>query len=397
MIASWWERFPGRLEMELAALDAAGIRYVLDEDARRDGVIQLRIDLEVGGQRHALLAVYPDCYPYTRVEVRAEDLTLNHHQHPFAKNICLIGRATANWLPRETLAHHLMTRFPIAIATGNSDDRAMALGREEEQAEPFSDYYTYESGSIVLIDGSWEIDPAVTSGKLRIGVERLDPLLRGVVLEVRDDAGNRLAGIDETLAKRYSQVLLGSWVRCPHPVNEGDPNQFRTALKSMCAQFVAPRPHGDGSHRLSIVGVLFPEETGWREVGDGWVFHVHAKSPKIPNPRREAQYFARPGRAGQQDLQQRVPELACLAQCKIAVIGLGGIGAPSALEFARAGVGELHLLDHDDVDPGTAVRWPRGFQAAGLLKTVALEQVVSADYPYTRVVTYPRRLGGAVF
>lgn len=165
----------------------------------------------------------------------------------------------------------------------------------------------------------------------------------------------------------------------------------------MAPQFTPPQRDGDGTHRLGITGVLFPEETAWRRLGDGWVFHVHAKSPKIQSPRREGMYFARAGRAGRQDLAQRVPELLNLSQRTIAVVGLGGIGAPSALEFARAGTGELRVLDHDVVEPGTGVRWPRGFQAAGLPKTVALEQLITAEYPYTKVVPYLHRIGGARF
>lgn len=105
--------------------------------------------------------------------------------------------------------------------------------------------------------------------------------------------------------------------------------------------------------------------------------------------------FARGGRAGRHDLQQRVPELAPLNQAIVAVFGLGCIGAPSVLELARAGVNELRLCDPDIVDPGTIVRWPLGFSAVGRAKIEVLSEFIGRNYPYTQVTGQPFRLGTA--
>lgn len=39
-----------------------------------------------------------------------------------------------------------------------------------------------------------------------------------------------------------------------------------------------------------------------------------------------------------------------LAQSRVLIVGLGGLGSPAALYLAAAGVGELHLADFDSVD-----------------------------------------------
>lgn len=39
-----------------------------------------------------------------------------------------------------------------------------------------------------------------------------------------------------------------------------------------------------------------------------------------------------------------------LKQCRVLIVGLGGLGSPVALYLAAAGVGELHLADFDTVD-----------------------------------------------
>lgn len=105
-------------------------------------------------------------------------------------------------------------------------------------------------------------------------------------------------------------------------------------------------------------------------------------------------YLARAGRAGADDILVRTPELRVLREKTLCVFGLGCLGAPSTLEFARAGVGELRIVDHDFVDPGTAGRWPLGLSACGLPKAKVLEEFISRNYPSTRVMPVVHLIGG---
>jgi molybdopterin/thiamine biosynthesis adenylyltransferase len=79
----------------------------------------------------------------------------------------------------------------------------------------------------------------------------------------------------------------------------------------------------------------------------------------------------------------------------VSIFGLGCEGSPSALEFARAGIGGLRLLDHDVVDPATTVRWQFGLAAAGLLKAATLHQIIAVNYPYVSVSHDVHRIGVA--
>lgn len=97
-------------------------------------------------------------------------------------------------------------------------------------------------------------------------------------------------------------------------------------------------------------------------------------------------YFTRQGRTGPGDLAARTPELRGMQQKTIAVFGLGCLGAPSALEFARTDIGAIRLLDHDIVDPATSGRWPFGLDAAGLYKVNVIADFLGKNYPATRVV-----------
>ncbi|MDP9364054.1 MAG: ThiF family adenylyltransferase [Chloroflexota bacterium] len=389
MLPSWWERWPGRLEFELGELERVGVPYERDEAAFQAGVVQLVVHPEVDGERLRLLAVFPHSYPDFRVEVYADDLGLAHHQHPFAKNLCLVGRDTGNWRPSYTLAKVLTEQLPTVLRTGRSGDVAAVEGLEEQQAEPFGDYYPYDYPAILSVDGAWALDPAVQRGELLIGIEEIAPTIRGVVLEVRDDSGQRLVSADEALHRRYPQThrLTGRWLRVNEPIREADPKRFWETIGRHDPWVTGLRWQHVGRQGIGVVGAVFPDETGWRRTGDGWVFAVRVE--------RGPHYFARTGHVGRQDLAARVPELALLAECKVAVIGLGALGMASALAFARAGVAKIRALDFDIVDPGTSPRWPFGLGAAGLPKTAVLERFLAQRYPYTNVKPYFHRIGAA--
>src|SRR6266705_1979637 len=95
----------------------------------------------------------------------------------------------------------------------------------------------------------------------------------------------------------------------------------------------------------------------------------------------QSSILIRANRYGEKDRQVRAPELNCLASRSVGVFGLGCVGAPSAMELARAGVSRLWLVDRDMVDPATALRWPLGITAAGIPKSHALAEFIHSNYP----------------
>ncbi|MEX2170827.1 MAG: hypothetical protein WD851_16035, partial [Pirellulales bacterium] len=68
----WWERFPDRLDREIASLESHGIAYKRDEPAWRQDqlVLELAVTL-LGREAIHLVAHYPHTFPYTRFEVVA--------------------------------------------------------------------------------------------------------------------------------------------------------------------------------------------------------------------------------------------------------------------------------------------------------------------------------------
>lgn len=393
----WFERWPERLQAELEALRQAGIEFEVDEDARRCGVIRLTLQATTQGDLLRLVATFPDLYPYFRFELQAPDLeALPHHLHPFAKTLCVIPRPSVYWRTSDTLARFIAERVPRALDAGRADDADEVADLEVQQAEPFSDYYQYAPGPIVIVDSAWAIPPDERAGTFEIGL--LSPIhagiVRGVILRMRSDEGRELVRTPEESASLTTQVVTGRWCRAEAPLSINDAKSFFEELERRDPDKRVPPARKIGDVSVQVRAVLFPEEVGWRTVGAGWVFAVRARKQGTGKRRRPAQYYlVRAGRGGRDDWAARAPSLRGLRDHTIALCGLGAVGAPLALELARAGVGKLRLLDYDHVDPGSSVRWPLGLAAAGFPKTHALKSAIRAHYPHTQVEEFLHRLG----
>lgn len=70
---------------------------------------------------------------------------------------------------------------------------------------------------------------------------------------------------------------------------------------------------------------------------------------------------------------------------RVAVCGLGGLGSNVAVALARAGVGHLHLIDFDAVEPTNLNRQQYTVDQVGVAKAHALRANIAAINPYCDV------------
>lgn len=403
-VEGWWEIWPERLEFELEALRSLGLEPVVDERARAVGQIIIRFEHSAGGQSAAFAAVFPYGYPRLPFELYAPDLRLGHHQNPFAGNLCLLARPGEDWRPSDYVARFLVDQLPAVVAAGRATDAGEVDAVEEHQAEPVSVYYEHADGSLVLVDSSWTL-PSAASGSLELRAERIDPF-RAAVVEIRTAGAAPIVALDQIHA-RFTAQIRGRWFRVDRPILEATPAGLLAALAALHPDAARPVWTALEQVEIDVIGVVFPEEIGWRTAGDGWVFVVRARRAGSREARRRAGdrrtrvaspavSLARAGRYGTSDMLARIPVLAPLRDQMISVLGLGGLGAPSALEFARAGIGRLGLLDGDTLEAGNGVRWPAGLTAAGWGKAPAIHDLIRRDWPLTQTRFARWRLGTAV-
>ena len=78
-----------------------------------------------------------------------------------------------------------------------------------------------------------------------------------------------------------------------------------------------------------------------------------------------------------------------LANARVAVFGLGGVGGEAVLALARSGIGHLDLIDHDDVSSSNLNRQAVAYvDTIGRPKTQVMEQLVHRINPDCDVVTH---------
>ena len=138
-----------------------------------------------------------------------------------------------------------------------------------------------------------------------------------------------------------------------------------------------------------------PERTlgGWKE-GQGFLAHRREFNEGSPGPPHVS--LARGERVDEQEILVRLPVASALRAKKVLLVGCGAIGSFAALDLARAGVGNLALLDRDYVQPGNSLRWPLGRTAWGVEKSLALCDFIERNYPWTKMSHIYIHLGGAI-
>lgn len=80
------------------------------------------------------------------------------------------------------------------------------------------------------------------------------------------------------------------------------------------------------------------------------------------------------------------------ASATVAICGLGGLGSNIAIALARAGVGELILIDYDKVDITNLHRQQYKPVQIGMNKTDALKDNLLEIAPYINIKTHPVRI-----
>jgi molybdopterin/thiamine biosynthesis adenylyltransferase len=402
MQKAWWIRHKGRLGYELKKLKEAGYLYSLDREwfqNNGNGLIHLeKIQEPYPGLK--LNVYFSDTHPFFRFEVTAPTLDLDLHQNPFTKGLCLLGRAAEQWFSDDTIANVLDKQLGNTIEAGETKDGDSVAEKEDDQAEPYSDMYSYPPRHMIMTDNSFDIPDHILHGTLLIGLKGTFKRLTGIVYKVHDEQGELVDHTNPRLEENgpnfgYNKTMRARWVRLPAPVKTNNPEEFfKEAIGHLPSK---RRPLQNGKYNGKIVEILavyFPEEISRRHKGWGWTFCVRTSELKKGRLITLSYNMIRPGYIGQSDIMKRSSSLSNLKGKKIALFGLGCLGATSAIDFARCGIGRIDVLEYDYVDPCTIPRWTLGFDVVGELKTSAIENYIKTNYPFTEIHVFPIRLGG---
>ena len=387
---AWFEDAPDRLQQELAALEAAGIAFVQNETARdQHGIIEIDVTVQVGNVSQRLVATYPDEFPYFKPLVHGPDVGFIHHFNPDTGEYCLLETGHGAWAPSDTLAWLLTEQLEKLVAVNAPRvDLAEARELEAPQAEPFSCYLTPQNPSEhVIVDGALDRN-GVKSGWARLQYTSEDPL-RGHIIELLDENRNALSGPvrpPTVVGPNLGQVPI-PWVQLSEAPRETSPEEWWAAAAALNPNVnsswvgMPGRPSITVAKALQFVLVGFPEEEAHRHLGQGWAVLVRFREKR--NKPWRALRMIRVERAGHLDLFDREPRLRNMADSKILLAGLGGLGGQVANLLACMVPDRLTMIDGDVASAATAVRNVGAFATAGSPKVQVAFNAVHGTQPYT--------------
>ncbi|TAK37640.1 MAG: hypothetical protein EPO30_10410 [Lysobacteraceae bacterium] len=398
----WDSHFPGLMAWELERLRKRARAVEIDQPKLAKGLLVVRFEWPFGESFLALEASFPSSYPFLRPQVRLlsgrEDWP-EHHVSPVDGTVCLLGRDTAQWSP----AYHL-----AKLLTDQLENALLGDGAEDPQAEPADVWWNGLAplpDSYCLVDSDWKFDEE-SQGRLDFFYvldECETPRIRGVIRRVLADDDTVLAEWSGPLPAELAQAkrrISVRWYRAGHVVLPHEPvvAQLRELRNQHLGGLGAPTSVGKNLSVRPFVLVHPIEKLGGGHV-EGWIFGLEWGTPRAFGKKgRRADHgiklsFLPILRAGSGDLHQRVPDAAPLRGKRVAVFGVGAIGAPIAIELARNGVAELRLVDHDIVEPGNSERWPLGAASWGRRKTEALAEHLRSQFPDVTIVPVHHQLG----
>ncbi|MGK7391812.1 MAG: ThiF family adenylyltransferase [Candidatus Cyclobacteriaceae bacterium M2_1C_046] len=419
-----WFETGNRLEEELKSLLDIGIAYQLDEKLKKEDKI-LRIYLTVkrneifnipeDKDELALVATYPDLYPYFRPEIFAYDLDLPRHQNPFGKNLCLLERNTGAWKPSWTVASFLKDQLPKLLVEGYITDPKELEKRPHEQAEPVSVFYSGINNPVVIFNSEYfeDLDKPerpVFLGNIRVGIEKENGIGgRFAVLKIADKKWEEaFYQMPKKFVELFSATISGTLFALPTKPPTGDAEQdfnwLVEKLESSQRKLIGKNKNVDlkGGQKLhNVLGICFPEEIKPGIIAmKGWVFIIHFSNPEIIEKQgrkkkidKDIYFYATASKTNGEDFTVRIPQLKYLRDKKISIVGLGALGGQAAIEFAKSGVKEIRLLDFDRIEAATSVRWPLGLSVAGFRKTDVVSAFIQLNYPTTIVNKVNHRIG----
>ena len=391
----WDARWAGTFQRELQALRDCGRPFQIDDNLLTNGKLAIDIDWLVGGEVYELRILYPDTYPRSKPEVCIKDPTRRpaRHCNPVDGTVCLLGRDSRQWDQSWTAVDLLEHQFSHVVNGG---------GEEDPQGEPDEVFWNgyAQADTYCLVDSSWNLGDAMEgTAKIVFSFAKLasGSALKMAIVAIRNAAGIEIASYSGVVPRGLTRHGVIPWVRVAGslPPCGGKEPELMKVVQRPAANIGTHLDLGN-EKGARVVAVAFDSELSAGEQGIGWVVPFSFRKPSFTarTAKRDVEFlFARVLRAGRSDLLSRSSSSRMLDGKSVSVFGVGSIGAPAALELARAGCSKLSIFDYDVVEPGNSVRWPIGISAWGKLKTQALKEYLLREYPLVVVESHQLQIG----
>jgi molybdopterin/thiamine biosynthesis adenylyltransferase len=371
----WVQRLPERLRWELANFADRGLRAEL-WPRENDPLIQTTLELS-DRRRVEVRVTFPFEYPLKPpfASVAAGLLGLPHEVEG---HLCIFDDPTNQWNPQRGAAALVDENVRGLLEAVLIEGPAAIEAKEEQIPDQVSRRYAANPNRVMLVpDPFW----ATLADGVRVGA-----------LLIRGGGSHRLLAYAEGLGFDDSQLAtrlgseeglaFGRWVELADPPSghQGAAGLLSRALAATPG-LLDPVLIGDNQPTApEWIGLNFPDQGPrrgqWRRQ---WAFIELSAVDTIPVAAQELWTTQALTLA---ERQLRIPELVGLEKAKVVLLGAGSLGSSVAIELAKAGCGELQIIDPDTYDVNNAIRHELAPSRAGAHKAEALAVAADAANPF---------------
>lgn len=373
----WYEVEPQRLRWELEEFARHGVAAEVSHDLERRLVVSAEV--MYSGSPLEIVVTYPHGYPFFPPSISSRELILPRHQHRATRSFCLLEDPLRDWLPWESAGRLVGSDLRRLLRDSERGAEAVLEG-EADMAEPVSAMFPY-CDRVVLVSDHFFVHNLSTSGgamEVARGSEQLHALISAKGIGAIDQAL-----LDRIVGDGAPHKLYGRWLALDVPpapeagvdglvraIDEADSRPL-TKLAALARR----KPKA----AAVLVGITFLEQGPTRdEERRTWLF-VDIQQRRDGHRTVD---LLRAQAVTREERHRRTPELRLLGDAHVAIIGAGSVGAPLALELAKAGVGSLDVVDFDRYDVNNAVRHVLRVQVAGQSKAQAVARECSNLNPF---------------
>jgi len=388
--ARWWERSDLTVEGQVEAIRGAEFEFELDEELLRfAGVVVFRGQLRLEDGRSHAQVVYPPGFDLgEHPVVIAPALDVGRHRSPNGL-LCLDHSILGESEPMSG-AEAIERAERLWWLWEN--DRAQLSVEEADAPDPWANYIDHTPAtSLTMIDAHVE---GAERGYLHFGLTSLYPL-RGALqkLRVTHPAATTVEiPVEVNAVLRGQFELTAPWLRLAArpPVADlaGAVRWLHSEHRALTDRAIrhAEALRAEHPEMPALIAFVYPDEGPDREeTHDAWLFVLVRPNRQIELPR--------PFILSSNERWLRQPQLKGLATAKAAVVGVGALGSQVADLLARAGVGEIVLIDNDIVTPGNRTRHELDLGELGRPKTLAVADRLRRVNPWMSVSTQEARIG----
>jgi len=388
----WFERWPELYDWELRRFADLGLEASVDVEAKARGLLVISTGVEFKGKVEKVDVSYPSEYPELPPAIFGRPGLLARHQHWFGGNFCLLARPLDDWPARDWGGADLVAERLTALLSDSEAGDEQVRAHEAPMPEPVTSYFNYPLNLAILLPE--EALPRSERAGGRMVLRRPAPQL--FLLEEGDDGSAASSFMDLFPPAPTVECF---WKRIDEPPRVGSDGAsvvkwIRQAHPDLLASRPPPPPprkkrQGRAFPPVESCALVFPEEGPQPgQVRDAWILVLIESSEG-----QERATLVHAEVVSRTERGVRLAELEGLETNRVLVVGLGSIGGPMAVGLARAGVGELDLVDCERFEFGNTTRHTLGLDYVGLPKASALAVATRRANPFVRSRDHHIRLG----